>query len=300
MPISVTSPAGTTIGPGVGINLRSDLVGPISPTWTWRLRVVRPTDEQNIVVLESPVWSVDDHQVHLVVEGDPLNLGQTTGYAQQVSANTNDNVNLTVQLVDELDAVHDSGALGTYRWDTSTSSSRRLASSAGGGLTPEQAAQLDAIDGRTQLIGEPGDLVVEGASGPAPSTLAAIFSRSTLDRLTLFEVTAGETCEPVRANYAAWFSSVIVRVTTIDPTLTPKTPDHEWYFPDLAVLRVFRGGDLYFRRGIHTPTFFEQNPWEWGWQILNQTQILGAPPDLTVAVDWRPGCCGRVFLVALP
>lgn len=284
----------------MGINLRSDLIGPISPTWTWRLRVVRPTDEQNIVVLESPVWSVDDHQVHFVVEGDPLNLGQTTGYAQQVSANTNDNVNLTVQLVDDLDAVHDSGALGTYRWDTSTSSSRRLASSSGGGLTPEQAAQLDAIDGRTQLIGEPGDLVVQGPSGPAPSTLAAIFSRSTLDRLTLFEVTAGETCEPVRANYASWFSSVIVRVTTIDPTLTPKTPDNEWYFPDLAVLRVFRGGDLYFRRGIHTPTFFEQNPWEWGWQILNQIPILGAPPDLTLAVDWRPGCCGRVFLVALP
>lgn len=300
MPISIVSAPNTTVGPGVRFDLRSDLIGPIPNTWFWRLRVIRPTDEQNIVVMESAIWSVDDHQVTFEVEGDPLNLGQTTGYGGQVSANTNDTVTLVAELVAEPDVAEDSGAFSGYRWDTSTSSSRRLASSSGGGLTPEQAEQLAAIDGRTQLIGEPGDLVVEGPSGPAPSTLAAIFSRSTLDRLTLFEVTAGETCEPVRANYASWFSSVIVRVTTIDPTLTPKTPDNEWYFPDLAVLRVFRGGDLYFRRGIHTPTFFEQNPWEWGWQILNQIPILGAPPDLTLAVDWRPGCCGRVFLVALP
>jgi hypothetical protein len=300
VPITIVSQPGTTIGPGVGINLRTDLIGPISPAWTWRLAVVRPTDEQNIVVLESPIWSTDDHEIQLQVDGNPLLLGQTTAYGRYVSANTNDNVNLTAQIVDDTGAIHESGALGTFRWDTNTSSSQLLGGGGGGGLTPEQADQLAATERRTQLLGEPGDLVVQGPSGPAPTTLGAIFSRSTLDRLTLFELTAGETCEPVRANFASWFSSVIVRVTTIDPTLTPKTPDNEWYFPDLAVLRVFRGGDLYFRRGIHTPTFFEQNPWEWGWQILNQIPILGAPPDLTVAVDWRPGCCGRVFLVALP
>jgi hypothetical protein len=300
VPITVVSVPGTTIGPGVQINLRSDLVGPISPSWTWRLRVVRPTDEQNMLVLESPVWSVDDHEIHLVVEGDPLSLGQTTGYSAQGSANTNDNVNLTAELVDSTDAVHDSGALGTYRWDTSTSSSRRLTSSSGGGLTPDQAAQLAAIDARTTLIGEPGDLVVLQPSGPQPTTLAEIFSRSTLDRLTLTEATSGESCEPVRFVYASWYTSVIVRVTTIDPALTPRTPDNEWYFPDLAVLRIFRGGDLLFRRGIHTPTFMSEHPWEWGWQILNQLPILGNPPDITVAVDWRPGCCGRVYLMALP
>jgi hypothetical protein len=104
----------------------------------------------------------------------------------------------------------------------------------------------------------------------------------------------------VRFTFSVWFTAVIVRVTTIAEDLTPKTPDAEWYFPDLAVLRVYRGGDLEFRRGIHTPTFLSEKPWQWGWSFLNQIPILGTPPDTTVAVDWRAGCCGQVFLMSLP
>lgn len=300
MPISVTSPPGTTIGPGVGINLRSDLVGPIGADWVWRLSVIRPVDEQNIVVLESPIWSVDDHQVHLVVEGDPLGLGQSTGYAQQVSANTNDTVILTVQLVDTLGAIHDSGALGEYRWDTSTSSSRLLVSTSGGGLTAEQAQQLTDTERRSQVLGEPGDLVVDQPSGLKIGTLAQLFSRTTLDKLTLDEVTSGPTCDPVRAQFSFYYYGVIVRVTTIDPLLVPKTPDLEWYFQDLAVLRIFRGADLQYRRGIHTPTFLTDHAWEWSWNIRNTLDWLGVPPDNTLAVDWRQGCCGQVFFLKWP
>lgn len=300
MPISIVSLPGTTIGPGVGLQLRSDLVGPIGPDWVWRLSVIRPADESNIVVLESPIWTADDHQVQLVVEGNPLGLGQTTNYAQYVSANTNDQVTLSAQLVDQGGSTHDSGALGSFAWDSSTSSSRRLASAGGGGLTNEQAQQLADTERRTQTLGEPTDLVVQQPSGPLQVTVGQLLSRSTLDRLTLNEITDGDTCTPVRVSYAAWYHGVIVRVTQIDPALTPKTPDVEWYFPDLAVLRIFRGGDLLFRRGIHTPTFMTQHAWELGWPLLNQIPILGSPPDITVAVDWRPGCCGRVFLQFLP
>lgn len=253
-----------------------------------------------MVVLESPIWPVDDHEIQLQVDGNPLGLGQTTFYGRYVSANTNDQVTLTAELVDSAGAVHDSGALGSFRWDTNTSSSKLVQTSGGGGLTPTEHQLLVDSERRSQTIGEPTSLVLQEASGQQTFTLAQLFSRTALDRLTLNEVTNGETCEPVRFEYASWFTSVIVRVTTIDPELTPKTPDHEWYFQDLAVLRVFRGGDLEFRRGIHTPTFLVEKPWEYGWQILNAIPILGNPPDISIAVDWRPGCCGRVFLSILP
>lgn len=300
MPITVVSQPGTTIGPGVGINLHTDTIGPIGAGWIWRLVVVRPTDEQTIVVMTSPVWSIDQHEIQFQVDGNPLGLGQTTSYGRYVSANTNDNVNLTAQLVDaDGTTVHDSGAFGTYRWDSSTSASRLLVSSSGG-LTPEQAGQLADTERRSRTLGEPVDFVIQTASGLVQATLGQLLSRSTLDRLTLFEVTRGPTCEPVRAAVSIWSTGVIVRVTTIAEGMTPKTPDGEWYFPDLAVLRIFRGADLQYRRGIHTPTFMVEQPWQWSWQFLNALQVLGAPPDLTIAVDWREGCCGQVFLLSLP
>lgn len=261
---------------------------------------MRPTDEQNILVLESPVWSTDDHQIQLQVDGDPLLLGQTTSYGRYVSANTNDQVNLSVQLVDDAGGVHDSGALGSYRWDTSTSSSQLLPRSGGGGLTPQEHQQLEDTERRTRTLGEPTDLTVNTPLGLLQITLGQLLSRSFLNNLVLEEVTAGETCDPVRFTYNEWYAGIAIDVTTIDPALTPKTPDQDWYFPDLAVLRLFRGSHLRWRRGIHTPTFITNEPYEWGWNIRNVLEVLGGPPATTVAVDWRPGCCGRVYLVRIP
>ena len=132
------------------------------------------------------------------------------------------------------------------------------------------------------------------------TTAAELWSRKALDILTLQEITPGETFTPVRTGLALWYFGVIVRVTTIDPRITLKTPDSTWSFPDLAVLRVFRGQDLLFRRGIHTPTFMTEHPWEWGWPLLNETPVLGVPPDTEIAVDWAVGCGGHVYLQTLP
>ncbi len=169
-----------------------------------------------------------------------------------------------------------------------------------GSFTAQDRAQLQAVESRTTLIGEVGTLAIQTPSGPRLTTLAEIFSRKTLDLLTLDEVTSGPTSAPVRASLALWFYGVIVRVTQIPEDMVPRTPDHQWYFPDLAVLRIFRGADLEFRRGIHTPTFMQEQPWQWGANILNEIPVLGVPPEITVAVDWREGVAGQVFLQRLP
>lgn len=300
MPITIVSQPGTTIGPGQGFIVRTSLVGPIPNTWSWRLSVVRPADEaNNILVMTAPVWSVDDRERRFQVEGDP-DGGQTSAYGTYVSVNTNDSVNLNMELVGpDGTTVHDSGTVTGLRWDSSTSASRLLAP-AGGGLTSEQAGQLTDAERRTRVLGEPGDLTVDTPSGSFPLSLAELFSRTSLDQLTLAEVTSGPTCDAVRAQFSFFYYGVIVRVTTIAPELVARTPDHEWYFEDLAVLRIFRGADLQYRRGIHTPTFLTDHAWEFQWNIRNVLDVLGVPPDNTLAVDWRPGCCGQVFFLKWP
>jgi hypothetical protein len=169
-----------------------------------------------------------------------------------------------------------------------------------GGFTDQDRILLQTTESRSTLLGELGTLVVQTASGPVTTTLSELFSRKALDTLTLEELTSGPTTDPVRASIGLWFYGVIVRVTEIPEDMVPKTPDEQWYFPDLAVLRIFRGVDLEFRRGIHTPTFMQENPWQWGWGFLNENPILGVPPETTVAVDWRAGVSGQVFLQRLP
>lgn len=300
MPITIVSQPGTTIGPGQIFIVRTSLIGPIPNDWFWRLSVVRPADEaNNILVMTAPVWAADDRERRFQVEGD-LDGGQTNGYGRGVSANTNDAVTMNMELVGaDGTTVHDSGTVTGLRWDSNTSASRTLSSSSGG-LTSEQAAQLEDAERRSRVLGEPTDLVVETPSGSIVRTLADLFSRNTLDRLTLAEVTNGPTCEPVRASFSFFYYGVIVRVTTIADELVARTPDHEWYFEDLAVLRIFRGQDLQYRRGIHTPTFLTDQAWEFQWNIRNTLDWLGVPPDNTLAVDWRPGCCGQVYFLKWP
>lgn len=284
----------------MGFIIRTSLIGPIPNDWQWRISVVRPADEaNNVLVINAPVWSVDDRERRIWVEGDP-DGGQTTSYGRYVSVNTNDTVNMNMELVGaDGTTVHDSGTVAGLRWDSSTSSSRLLAS-ASGGLTAEEHQQLADTERRTRTIGEPTDLTVNTPSGLLQITLGQLLSRSFLNNLVLEEVTAGETCAPVRFTYNEWYAGIAIDVTTIDPALSPKTPDQDWYFPDLAVLRLFRGSHLRWRRGIHTPTFITNEPYEWGWNIRNVLEVLGGPPATTVAVDWRPGCCGRVYLVRIP
>lgn len=297
MPITITLPESTHIGPGLTLQVSTDLVGPIpvdaewdftiakdvegiSPYLTWVLKDGGKRTSQSTILVWEKGELVTEFPLRIPIASQAMhvfvNLRTSSGVVDSGTTFTSWNVEEGI------------GAQAYALKQGSTA------------LTPTEKQQLTDTERRTQLLGEPTDLIIDQASGPLQTTLAALFSRKTLDQLTLLPVTDGETCEPVRTIVNLWFSAVIVRVTTISFDLLPRTPDKEWYFPDLAVLRVFRGGDLLFRRGIHTPTFMVNQPWQWSWPVLNEIPILGVPPDITVAVDWREGCCGEVFLFAWP
>lgn len=299
MPIVVhPGPGGLVLGPGVPINWSSDFIGPLPTGSTWELHWFEGTEPTN-------PWLTE------VISNPTVFSGSTTPFVSNANKNMTINVANTIRTGAnahvEIELRSPTGVLdsGTFSatWDTSAGIATQLLQTQGtvqGGFTAQDRVDLQTTLARTALIGEPGQLVVQQASGPIPTTLAEIFSRKALDLLTLDELTGGETGDPVRASLGLWFYGVIVRVTTIAEDLVPKTPDFNWYFPDLAVLRIFRGQDLEYRRGIHTPTFMVENPWQWGWGFLNENPILGVPPDTTVAVDWRLGCAGQVFVQRLP
>ncbi len=298
MPITVVEPFGNSYGPGLFTLVTTDLVGPLPTDLSWHVTVTAIPSED---VLLQQVLTAGDRGA-----SDMIGWQRPAGEIGLIEHTAPSGTAIAVQVVahsTEFGTI-DTGEATRFVWEPTAAAwaltSKVLETSAGGGLTAEQAAQLADTERRTQTLGEPVDLVLSTASGIVTSTLAQIFSRQTLDQLTLSEVTSGPTCEPVRALVSSWATAAIVRVTTIGEDLTPRTPDADWYFPDLAVLRIFRGGDLQYRRGIHTPTFMVDQPWQWSWQFLNQLQVLGNPPDITIAVDWRPGCCGQVFLMSLP
>lgn len=294
MPITITLPqaSGSWIGPGATVLVQSDFTGPLPADTQWDYHVHLGSDA-------TPVW-----EEFVFRNQNPDSNVIMVKDARKSSGRTQDQPvdEQPVRLVVELRT--SSGVLDQGSVDTTWSTTRGLGQQsflqpqvqAAEGFTAQDRVLLQATESRSQLLGELGDLVIQTASGPVNTTLGAIFSRKTLDQLTLQELTSGETCDPVRVTVSGtWFHAIIVRTTTIAPDLVAKTPDHEWYFPDLAVLRVFRGADLEFRRGIHTPTFIQEKPWQWGWAFLNVVPILGPPPDTTIAVDWREGCCGQVF-----
>lgn len=142
--------------------------------------------------------------------------------------------------------------------------------------------------------------ILTTATGAIQVTLADIFSYKTLDLLTLTEMSSGVTCDPVVFSLTGAVTGIIVRISTVPDTIVPHTPDGDWYYPDLAVLTVFRGADREYRRGIHTTTQLI-TPFPGIWGPLAPVFPLGfAPPGITVRVDWLAGVCGQVFITQLP
>lgn len=300
MPITIEfPPVQSTVGPGLEVHLRSDFIGPFPSDAQWHLAItLTPDFQQPFIFLTRPCTG--NFTTYLVMADSQWN--ETRGGWVPTEQGE---VNLIAQIQTQ-SGVIDSGNLAA-RWDATSGLGFQIQAltrgqgTVEGGFTAEDRALLTATDSRTQLLGELGDLVVQTASGPLTTTLANLFSRNSLDRLIFEEITSGPTCDPVRVVLApiAQFA-IAVRVTTVPEDIQFRTPDGEWSFPDLAVLRIFRGEDLQFRRGIHEVTFETEAPWEWGANFLNKNLLGIAPPQTQIMVDWRQGCCGQVFIRHMP
>jgi len=97
----------------------------------------------------------------------------------------------------------------------------------GGALTPIQAQQLQ-------------------------QTHESTFPAISLDSLTLEEISSGPQGGVVAANLGAWIYGVLVRIRSVPPEFRVDTADGDYWVRSLAIVRIYRGADLWKRVPIHT------------------------------------------------
>jgi hypothetical protein len=147
--------------------------------------------------------------------------------------------------------------------------------STGGGLTDAQAQQLQAIDtstARNQL----------------------------LDNVTLTEVTTGPQGGFVGLNLVDTVFGIIVRISTVPGDIQPSTPDGDYWLTDLAVVRIYRGSDLWIRRPIHTSSCIVELANEGVVSAVTAFTAFQWMLNMTLQVHFRVGVTGQVFLMRFP
>lgn len=211
-----------------------------------------------------------------VVPGDP-SFG-TTSYGPG-AIQENHLVDVTANLIETgTGATLDSGTFAQATWSPTAQLSLVVQSQAqgSGGLTTDQALQLQQVhDSTAPLI--------------------------SLDPLTLVDLTpGGPSAGPINAQLPTPIFGVIVRLASVPPELTPQTPDGDYWLTTLAVVRVFRGADLWQRVPVHTSN--KMVPLEGEGFV---SAVAAAFTNLwllqmSIQVTFLPGVTGTVFLMRFP
>ncbi len=307
MPITITPNGATpgTIGWGMFVALQSSVIGP-QPTGThWLLDFFSDADATQRIAGAFVSWTGNPQTIEMTFHASPITVGQSTVVVGQ-------NVFVRAQLTSPSAVVLDQ-TTASFTWSENARDYIALVQQmqpAGTGLSAAQATQLQqthdavvltpALSDLLNTLQESVKVVVNGAGGAIESTVGALFSGNLLDTLTLTELTDGPTGDPVSAAVTGGYFAIIVRISTVPPNLVLSTPAADYSRPDLAVLRVFRGEDVFLRRGIHETDYVVYPlPFSYGGVPLSPL-LVGLPPDLTVDVQWAFGVEGQVFLMKFP
>lgn len=275
MPINITPPPGlNAIGPGLVIGLQSNFVGPLPSGSFFNLSVFQHTTE-------NVIW-----EENLPTTGTIVGLQLMTNQGQgattvSAAAKTGDTTDVVAKLQETPSTVIDSGTV-QLPWDGQSglgqqaiALSSQQGSGTGGGLTDQQAQQL-------------------------AETHQSTFPSNLLDALTLIPLTSGPTSGPVNSNLLDTVFGILVRIASVPSSLTPTTPDGDYWFHSLAVVRIFRGSDLWKRVPIHTSSkivgLLDDN-------IVAAVTALTATQwllNMTLQTTFAPGVTGQVFLMRFP
>jgi hypothetical protein len=321
VPITITlPPPGDRVGPGFPITLISDFVGPL-PTGS-QFEVDMATDAEFQSLVNRVVVPTNTTALRF-----PLNtFSNGTLYLPDVVLQPGATVRVRAQLTTPTSGVIDSGVTAApVTWDPNAMLWQVIQAqgSTGGGLTTDQAAQLQRTDQNTQemdvnwqqytavtlpslqttlqsIIDGITTTIGEGAS-QLVATIGQRLAVVTQDFFQPYDVSGGETCDPVRFDASfARITGVTLLITQHPPEFRLVTPDGGWTFRDFAVLSFVRGGSLLERHGIHTLSY-TVSPLPASIAVWNtglELDIL--PGDYHINVDWAPGVCGRVVGEVLP
>lgn len=275
VPVTIHPPAPNSLaGPWISVALESDFIGPLPIGSFWRIQLYTSPEPNPLFTS----WDADQDTAspfssHLLYDRRPL---RRSALNTSVSIKAGDQVHITAELRSP-SSVLDSGTI-TIPWDPVIGQQAlptQIQAGTGGGLTNEQALQLS-------------------------QTHVSTFTDQLVDTLTLIPLTAGPSPGPINTVLTDTVFGVIVRLASIPPDLVAGTPDGDYWTKTLAVVRIFRGSDLWKRYPIHTSSklisFASEN-------IVAAVTALTATQwllNMTMQVTFLPGVTGQVFLMRFP
>jgi hypothetical protein len=260
------------VTPGGGLSISSDFVGPLETGSFWQINVF-PTASITL-----PIWrvvkpaSTTQTSVRVFLPASD----ETTGFDSIAAPAADTQVRVDATLSSPQTAI-DFGA-ATIPWDPTLGLGQliRDKSTGAGGLTAEQGLQLEQARDATW----PANLV---------------------DDLVVTDLGLGNADLPIGANLTSPVFGVIVRITALPDGLLPTTPDGDYWFPSLAVVRVYRGSDVWLRVPIHTSSKLI-NLWIEGLALGLADAVLNAGwlLNLSLQVTFLAGVTGQVLLMRTP
>lgn len=273
MPITITptQPAGV-FTPGGLVHWSSNFIGPL-PTgtlvrWSW----YADTEETHLIMIQNqPVGVPFGLFTLLDPASERLSIGtdlpaEAASTALRVNLQQPDNVVIDTGI--QLAPFSSTIGLGRQTVLQETTDT-------GGGLTDEQAIQLT-------------------------ETHASTFTDQLVDNLTLIPLASGPGPGPINAFLQDTTFGVIVRLATVPEDLVPQTPDGDYWVKTLAVVRIYRGSDMWKRWPIHTSSkliSFGDDSIVAAVTALTATQWL---LNMSMQVTFLPGVTGSVFLMRFP
>lgn len=268
MPIIIQDPvAGGGFGPGFPVAVRTDFVGPI-PNSRWLIENFGPPGSE--AVREQGFVPVDPH-----VTSGVIFLGETAVAPPLSAWIDGQTTDLRVTLFSN-DLVFEQTTIPIVNQETVGRVSQLAHADTGGGaLTEVQAQQLE-------------------------ETHASTFPTISMDALLLEEISSGPQGGVVAAQLGAWIMGVIVRITSVPPEFKVNTADGLYWAKSLAVVRIYRGTDLWKRVPVHTEskliTFVDEGLVAAVTSILPLQWLL----QISIQVSFAEGVQGQVFLMNLP
>lgn len=267
MPTVITPPAGGVISPGISLQVVSDFIGPIEPGSHWEIIILLRPEETT-----AERWSVPFiSQVQQLT----LSIANNTTSTTQVPLPDGRSIDVVAQIRSGAGVV-DSGTLPSMTWQSTATLTQLL-------------KELQGETGTGSFTEEDRALLTQ--------TQEATFPAISMDALTLQEITSGPQGGFVASFLNVWIMGIIVRIAEVPPDLVPSTADGDYWFKSLAVVRIYRGSDLWKRVPVHTSSklidFVEEGLVTAVTSVLPLQWLL----NMSVQVSFSEGVTGQVFLM---
>ena len=270
----ILPPPRFSVGPGIGISLQSNFVGPLPTGSSFHVQV--STDSEGL----NDIWGIVVPTTSPNAATSVLSLDQPTELSIANTLQAAASVWVQAQLVEGGTNVQvDSGSQPTT-WDPTVGLGQQawlLAQrpTQGGGLTDAQAQQLQDLH------------VVQ-------------FPILNLDGLALTDLTGGIPTDHLTAGLASSLNGVIVRITQIPAELVPIRGDTNYWHQTLAQVSIFRSNDLWLRFPVHTQSRMFLLPGSETASGIASNDLTAWLLNMHLVLTTFPGVLAEVFLMHTP